>query len=549
MATIDFELFAPYNEEAALTGDFSDWDAINMEKGDDGTFRTSVELTDGEYRYKFRVRSKSWFFEEDAWVEVVDPYATAVEDSEAQNGILHIRDGQRFLDDYAWQHDGATLPPDDALVIYELQVADFSGGEDDPDARGKFKHVEEKLDYLSELGVNAVELMPVQEYPGDYSWGYNPRYLFAAESSYGSSEDLKHLIDACHGRGIRVILDMVFNHAESESPLTQIDHDYWYHHEPKDPDNTWGPEYNYGRYDEQHNLHPARKFVGEIIRYWVGEYHVDGIRFDAAKNIGDYEVMRWMVEEAKQAAGEKPFYTIAEHIPEVPDIVGQDGPMDGCWHNSFFHGITAHLCGQTFDLEEFKGLIDGKRKGFFGASSLVNYVASHDHGHLMAVLADCKIHDEEAFRRAKLGAVLTFTALGVPMLWMGQEFGEYKHKRLEASKIDWSLLENEPNRDLFTLYKGLVALRKENMALRTENLEFIHEDPEGRVFAFVRWHDEGAKMLTVVNLSDTHLAGYAVSGFSDDGPWHEWLRDYDVEVEGGQVSLELGAFEAHVFVK
>lgn len=80
----------------------------------------------------------------------------------------------------------------------------------------------------------------MQEYPGDDNWGYTPRYFFASESSYGSTEQLKRLIDECHGRGIRVIMDGIFNHSHAESPLTQIDHDYWYHHSPRDPDNSWG---------------------------------------------------------------------------------------------------------------------------------------------------------------------------------------------------------------------------------------------------------------------------------------------------------------------
>lgn len=543
---VEFTLFAPYNEEAALIAEFTDWQPLEMTRGDDGVFRVQVPLEDGAYRYTFRVRSKSWFFDEDTWVEVVDPYATAIDYEGGENGVVRIRQGVRYLDDYVWQHDEAHLPADNALVIYELHVADFSGGEDDEQARGDFRHVEEKLDYLQELGVNALELMPVQAYPGDYSWGYNPRHFFAVEPGYGTPDDLKRLVDACHGRGIRVILNMVLNHSESESPLTQIDHDYWYHHEPTDPDNTWGPEFNYEEHDEALDTFPARKFAGDVVRFWAEEYHIDGIRFDAAKHIGSYDFMTWVADEAKRAAGVKPFYTVAEHIPETPEIVGQEGPMDGCWHNGFYHGVTAHLTGERFDLDELKGLLDGRRKGFAGATSLVNYTASHDHGHLMSVLAEAGIHGEEAFRRAKLGAVLTFTALGVPMLWMGGEFGEYKEKKLEAAKIDWLLLQNEANRDLFEFYKGLVALRKEQGALQSENLEF-HENTGARVLAFRRWDGGGAQLVVVANLSDSHHDAYRVPEV-ESGTWHEWTKAYDTEVSG-QLSLELGAWEAQVFVK
>ncbi|ADI15790.1 alpha amylase catalytic region [Truepera radiovictrix DSM 17093] len=544
---VEFTLFAPYNEEAALIAEFTDWEPLAMTRGEDGVFRVQVPLADGTYRYKFRVRSKSWFFEEGAWVDVVDPYATAIDHEGGENGVVRVRGGERYVDDYAWQHDEAHLPPDHALAIYELHVADFSGGEDDAHERGDFRHVEEKLDYLQELGVNALELMPVQAYPGDHSWGYNPRHFFAVHPGYGTSEDLKRLVDACHGRGMRVILDMVLNHSESESPLTQIDHDYWYHHEPTDPNNTWGPEFNYEKYDESLGTFPARKFAGDLVRFWVEEYHIDGIRFDAAKHIASHDFMTWVVGEAKRAAGVKPFYTIAEHIPEVPEIVGQEGPMDGCWHNGFYHGITAHLKGERFDLDELKGLLDGRRKGFTGPTALVNYIASHDHGHLMAVLAEAGIHDAEAFRRAKLGAALTFTALGVPMLWMGSEFGEYKKKQLEEAKIDWPLLANEANRGLFAYHQGLVALRKEQGALQTENLEFIHENDEARVLAFKRWDEGGSQVVVVANLSDQHHASYCVPGLGS-GTWHEWTKDYDTDV-AGELTLELGPWEAQVFVK
>jgi 1,4-alpha-glucan branching enzyme len=250
---VEFQLFAPYNKEAALIGSFSDWQSIPMQKDDQGYFRTTVELKDGTYQYKFRVRSKSWFFEPDQWVDVVDPYATNVDDSN-QTGIVRIKDGKKIVDTYVWQNDQNSLPSDQELIIYEMHVADFSGGEDDQYPRGDYRHLIEKLDYLTDLGINAIELMPIQEYPGDYSWGYNPRYFFAPESSYGSTEQLKQFIDECHARGIRVFLEGVYNHSEAESPLTQINHDYWYYHEPRDSNNSWGPEFNYEHYDENLNI-------------------------------------------------------------------------------------------------------------------------------------------------------------------------------------------------------------------------------------------------------------------------------------------------------
>ncbi|WP_041619749.1 alpha-amylase family glycosyl hydrolase [Stanieria cyanosphaera] len=547
-SSIEFQLFAPYNKEANLIGSFSDWEPIKMEKGDDGYFRNKVELEDGEYRYKFQVRSKSWFLEPDQWVDIIDPYATDI-DEYTQNGILKIKEGKKIVDTYVWQHDDKPLPADHELVIYELHVGDFSGGEDDPKIRGRYQHVTEKLDYLIDLGINAIELMPVKENPGEYSWGYSPQHFFAAESNYGSTYELKRLIDECHAKGIRVIMDGIYNHTNTDCPLTQIDHDYWFHHEPTDPDNSWGPEFNYEHYDENLDLKPAWQFVGDTVDYWVKEYHIDGIRYDAARQLDNYDFMHWIVNRTKEVAGSKPFYNIAEHIPENPAITNLDGPMDGCWHDSFYHTVKAHICGDRFELEELKNVIDCKRQGFLGATNVVNYLTNHDHERIMAELADRSIFDEAAFKRFKLGVALLMTAVGIPMVWMGEEFGDYHPLSQESNKIDWNLLKNDLNSGLQAYYKGLINLRKHNYALYTENIEFFYEDPEAKVFAYTRWNDEGSRVVVVANFSDQYLAGYTIPNFPDNGTWHEWTGDYDIEAGENQIMIDLPEYEAKVFVK
>ncbi|MBD2157405.1 alpha-amylase family glycosyl hydrolase [Leptolyngbya sp. FACHB-16] len=548
MSKIEFALFAPYNEKASLMGTFSDWKEIPMKKDKDGFFRASVDLKDGSYQYKYKIQSKSWFFEPDQWVEVTDPYATEIVDDETQNSVVYIKDGDRILDTYVWQNDQHPLPADHELVIYEMHVGDFSGGENDPFERGQFVHVIEKLDYLCELGVNAIELMPVKEYPGEHSWGYSPRYFFATESSYGTTADLKRLIDECHGHGIRVIMDGVYNHSEASSPLTQIDHDYWYHHSPRDPDNSWGPEFNYEFYDESLETYPARRFIGDTVRFWVENFHLDGIRYDAARQIANYDFMNWIVEETKQTAGAKPFINIAEHIPDTPDITNVDGPMDSCWHDSFYHTMLAHLCGERFDLEELEAVIDAKRRGYLGPTNVVNYLSNHDHNRLMVELGDREIFDDEAFRRLRLGMAILFTAVGIPMIWMGAEFGEYKPKTMEKAKLDWNLLKNDLNRNHFEFVKGLTRLRRENHALHTANIDFFHENPEMKIFAYGRWNDEGSRVVVVVNFSDQYIADYTLTDFPEDGTWHEWTYDYDVEVSDRTLTTNLAEYEAKIFV-
>jgi 1,4-alpha-glucan branching enzyme len=550
---IEFTLFAPNNKGAALIGSFSDWKEIPMEKGEDGYFRTQVDLEDGVYQYKFRVQTKSPNFEPDQWVDVIDPYATDVDEAK-NNGVVRIKDGKRIVDAYVWQHDDTPLPDNHELVIYEMHVADFSGGEDDPYKRGKYQDAIAKLDYLSELGINAIELMPVNEYPGDYSWGYKVRHFFATESSYGSTEELKRFIDECHGRGIRVFIDGIYNHTDEECPLMLIDRNYWYYeyrHYPEDPANYWGPEFNYDNYDEKLDVKPAWKYVGDVVRYWVQEYHIDGIRFDAVRQLANYEFLDWLAKQSKKNAAPKPFYNIAEHIPDTSTVVSPEGPLDACWHESFRYFIIPHICGETFELEKLKEVLDPRRQGYEVPTNVINYLSTHDRERVMRELGERGIFDEAAFGRAKLGAVLLMTAMGVPMLWMGEEFGEHKRKSetvTQPKKIAWSLLERDLNGDLFEYYKKLIALRKQNPAISSDNIEFFHENPEAKLLAYSRWHEEGYRVVVVANFSDNFLSGYQVPNFPEAGTWHEWIGDYNVEAGKDGIVIDIAGYEAKVFV-
>ena len=213
-----------------------------------------------------------------------------------------------------------------------------------------------------------------------------------------------------------------------------------------------------------------------------------------------------------------------------------------------FHDQTEETDGDRFNMEELKNVLDCKRQGFIGVTNVVNYLTNHDHNHLMTEFANREIFDESAFKRAKLGAALMMTAVGVPMIWMGEEFGEYKSKTIEPSKIDWRLLENDANRSLFDYYKGLVDLRKNNHAFYQENIDFFHEDSNNRVLAYCRWNEEGSRIVVIINFSNNFLAGYQVTNFPANGTWHEWTHNYEVETYGNNIITDLSEYEAKVFV-
>ena len=551
---IEMGLFAPYNEVVQVIGSWNDWDPIELTRGPDGWWRTTIELEDGDYQYKFRVKSLSYFAVGEM-LDVFDPYALSITEDKRENTILRVRNGRRIDIDYDWKHDDKPLPDNRDLVIYELHVGDFAGKE-----RGKFKHVIEKLDYLKDLGINCIELMPVKEFPGK-GWGYSLRSLFGVENSYGKPEDLCRLIDEAHARGMRVIIDGVYNHADPEAPLTKIDYAYWYHqNNPDPPEFHWGPKFNYDHFDEKLKVFPARKYVIESIQFWVQVFHIDGIRFDATGAIKNFDVLREMADAAfDKIAGIKPFMTIAEHIPEDPNVTGRPGrgPMNAAWHDNFAWLIQTILAGkergghQPWNLDELEMRMNPATNGYLEADRFVNYLSSHDHHRAMHILGDeAKIFDDAAFRRMKLGMALLLMSPGLPMIWMGNEFGFAADKSLDPRPLDWALLENESNQNLLNHTKALVKIRHEHHALCSDSFEVVLKNQERKLFGFKRWNGGGEVLVVVANLKDEPAGDFAIENAGlEDGTWREALFGYDTKVEGGVLRDSLGASEVKVFIK
>ncbi len=215
------------------------------------------------------------------------------------------------------------------------------------------------------------------------------------------------------------------------------------------------------------------------------------------------------------------------HIPEKPALISPNGPMDGCWHDNFYHVMKAHLLGETFDLNQIKQVIDPTQQDYpKGLTKAVSYLCNHDQKRLLLELGDRGIFDDAAFKRAKLGAVLLMTAVGVPLIWMGEEFGDCTpiNANEKDQQLGWSLLQNDRNRDLFEYYKRLIDLRKHNPALQTANIEFFYENLQDNVFAYVRWNEKGARVVIVADFSDRSFEKYQISWFPVNGTWHEWTK-------------------------
>ncbi|CAF1376269.1 unnamed protein product [Adineta ricciae] len=534
MSSIEFTLFAPTIAEAKLIGSFSEWNDISM-NFDQGTFRCSKELADGTYEYKFRIRRQN----EENWIDVIDPYVTKY-DPTRKTGVLTIKNGRKILDEYVWKHDDVKLPENKDLVIYEMYIADFA-------ANGQFSGVIEKLDYLSDLGINAIELMPVQESMDfNHDWGYSTRHFLALKASYGSSEEFKRLIDECHQRKIRVIFDAVFNHTSTDCPLEIIDHNYWYYqgrHHPEDPF-YWGPELNYEYYDEQQKLKPAWKFVTDVVRFWISEYHLDGIRFDAAKQMDNYDILRELDNVARSIRTSQPFYTTAEYVPETPAIVKSNGgPVDACWSASF-HGVMANnlvdLSKLELDLLQY----------VISAADLVNYLSCHDNERFLFVLGKTgNIFDDAAFTRMRLAMIILITSVSVPMITQGDELGEAREWGSEGQNtkefpMQWDLLNNERNRSLRETCKKLLNLRKQRAEMTEKTAIFIYEHYDNRVLVYARSND----LIIVTHFSDGEKNDYEINSFPQNGKWIDWLSNSEHQIENNTLKINLKPFDGKVLL-
>lgn len=559
---MEFSLFAPYNEKVELIGNWNNWKPIKMTKGDDGCWRADVPLKDGEYQYKFLVKSKSYFAEGQT-LAVPDPYSTRVTREADEKTIIVIKNGKRVITTYEWKHDDVPLPPNHELIIYELHIQDFTGGPGDEKnpKKGTFKGAIEKLDYLADLGINAIELMPVQEFPGPNSWGYNPRILFGVENNYGTPDDLCAFIDECHGRGMRVLFDGVFNHSEMESPLTKIDYAYWFYQENPDPPHLhWGPKFNYYHHDENLDVWPARDFTRESIIFWIEHFHIDGIRFDATAAIRNYDILDWLRDQAHEfVGGIKPFLAIAEHVPQDPTVAGLDGPMDAAWHETFSKQMQSTITcidkdgRQAMNIDSIISTLEPRSEGFESPYNVINYIDNHDQERIMWQLGNHMIFDAAAFRRMKMGAAILLTAPGIPMIWMGQEFGESAPRTpnayAEPQPIDWALLQNDSNKNLLHYYRGLIHLHRTMPALHLDTFEVLSIERERGIFAYKRWNDEGNVIVVVVNIRDVYQGEVHIGNWPEDGTWHEYIYNYDVDVQGGVLRDSLAESEVKIYFK
>lgn len=418
-----------------LLGDMTNWKLSNdyqLKRDGNYFWITLTGLERGkEYRYQYAVvrsddvkkqisdlYSEKVIHPDDSWEpRWADPSLISYPVNGVPDGyVTVIQPGKP-----AYQWSDATLnfrrPNKNNLLIYELWTYDFT-------ELRTFKGVERRLDYIQSLGVNAIELMPVCEFDGNYNWGYSPNHYFAPDRAYGSSDMLKHLIDECHKRGLAVILDMVFNHATGLNPMnklypygTDLAKNPWFNVTAPHSDNVYE--------DWNHGFAPAHEMFTRALKYWLTEYKVDGFRMDLSHgfcseqagtsvgNIMDYYTNG--VQAASPGA-----YFILEHWgsnmgSERPQLVNA-GMM--CWNN------TANAYMQT----TMGWLKDGDSFTDANQDNYVSYCESHDEERMQykaKMWGNGDLASNESARIARVPVNIAFNVLlnGPHMLWMFEELG------------------------------------------------------------------------------------------------------------------------------
>lgn len=526
-----FRVWAPHAQEVFITGDFNDWnqEEFKLNAEDKGYFAGNVPTAKLGSQYKFFIKSEYGEFLKN------DPYAKEMTNSSGNSVVYDLAA-------FDWEDDQSFMPYWNEAVIYELHLGTFNVTEEGKP--GSFYTLKDKLPYLKELGINVIEIMPPYEFPGGFSWGYNPAYPFAIESEYGGPDALKDLVKAAHQEGIAVVLDAVYNHfGPSDIDLWRFDgwseNDkggiYFY--------NDWKSETPWGDTRPDYGRPEVRNYIRDNARMWLSDFHIDGLRIDSTYYMrhveegqgmeqGIYEAISLLKEINDEVKEKYPYkIMIAEDLHNLEGITnaseGGGVGFSSQWDAEFVHPIRKVLIEQDDANRNMDSVVGALTKKYSGdCFRRVIYTESHDEvangsARIAEELSNGDVDNWYSKKRSSLGVAIVLTSPGIPMLFQGQELLEDKWFS-DTDPIDWSRLEKF--KGFFNLHKDLISLRLNKSGvtngLTGQNIQIIRKDNEQKVVAFQRWKNGGARDTTVVvlNFSDNEKAVYRI-GFPGKGMW------------------------------
>ena len=587
--SVILNLTAPNKQFVYAIGEFNNWQtttAAYLNQTPDGN-RWWVQLnglTPGrEYAYQYLV---------DGALRVADPYSEKILDPNEDRfipartypnlrsyptgqttGIVSVL--QTNQTPYVWTATGYQRPARAKLVVYELLVRDFVGFHD-------FQTVRDTLNYLSRLGINAIELMPINEFDGNDNWGYSPDFYFAPDKYYGTKLALKQFIDECHRRGIAVILDMVLNHSTGQSPMVQLYQDAngnpaannpWFNQTATHPYNVYN--------DMNHESAFTRYFSKQVMSFWLQEYHVDGYRFDLAGGFsqvpkttatyGNYDQSRiniWQDYYQHMISVEPTLYPILEHFPANSEatVLANMGLM--LWGNANYNynqATMGYLSGSNFSYGYYGSTAQGGRG--WNSPNLLTYMESHDEERLMYKnltfgnsSGTYTTRDlNTALARIELATAFFIPVPGPKMLWQFGELGYDKsificsngtlpapygndQCKLSAKPAVWPYYQDANRRQLFNVTRSLIALKKREPAFAAPT-------------SYTQQLAGAAKSihLSDASLSVTIVGNFDVTtttidpAFQRTGKWYNYLSGDSITVANANALLTLapGAYAVY----
>ena len=404
---VSFRLWAP--EQAAVVLAIDGREPLSMTSEPGGWFTLAATVPPG-VRYRFVLPDGS---------TVPDP-ASRFQPEDVHGPSEVVAPGAFRWTDAGWRG----LPWHEA-VIYELHIGTFT-------PEGTFSAAAARLPYLKSLGITVIEVMPVGDFPGRWSWGYDGVLLFAPDSRYGRPDDFRAFVDKAHALGVAVLLDVVYNHFGPEGnylPLLAPAHT-GLHTTP------WGEAVDYGRRDAT----SMRDFVLANVRMWIGEFHLDGLRVDAAHEIRDTEpdhILAAIAEAARAASNGRRIHLVLESARLEADRVSAAGGFDGQWNDDLHHALHAAITGESDkDYADCAGRPDvlaralaegfqadseeGGEGGSLPPTALISFLQNHDQvGNrargerigMLALPAACRA-----------AAAVYLLAPQIPMLFQGEEW-------------------------------------------------------------------------------------------------------------------------------
>ena len=551
-----FVLYAPGKESVILLGDFNNYAPSNdyLMKRDGNYFWTTISgLEEGvEYGYQYFV---------DKSIKIGDPYATKILDPWNDKYITSAYpDLKEYPSDYTsdivsvfelnpteyvWEVEDFDRPKENSLAIYELLIRDFS-------EQRTINAVIEKLDYLETLGINAIELMPIQEFDGNDSWGYNPCFFFAADKAYGTEEAYKVFIDECHKRDIAVIIDVVFNHATGQQPYAKM---WWDGGANKTASNN--PFFNVDAphnwsvfHDFNHTYAETVAYIDDVLEYWMEEYNVDGFRFDLTKgfvqNPGNYDaggysaqrigILKHYAETIR--AVDQNAYIIFEHFcdqSEETELYNSVGAL--CWNNNQRGGYKESVLGFT----------GGSKSNFSDfKKGRINNIETHDEERI----AYDAIKYAQSWAKPwdvltkRLQAVYAFHFL-TPYPKMMWQFGELgydvsieENGRTGRKPVRWNYYDDANRKALYDAMSKIISWRTDNEEYYGASEVKVHTwkvndaDMGGKTLVM-------DKVIVVANFNNTEASTTITN--PNPGEWTNLMTGEKVQVNGSHTFTLAGS--------